>query len=72
MNTSVIVENRNETSILAKLWSENQVLMHIVSDPIFHERIMYIEIDYHFMRENSIKVDFYKICEDWISFSQKP
>ena len=47
----LLMEVGIETSEPAKLWCDNQVAMHIESNPVFHERTKHIEIDCHFVRE---------------------
>ena len=47
----LLIEVGIETLVPTKLWCDNQVVMYIASNPIFHERTKHIKIYCHFVCE---------------------
>ena len=47
----LLQELRFEKDEQMKLICDNQAVLHILSNPVFHERTKHIEVDCHFIRE---------------------
>ena len=47
----LLQELRFENDEQMKLICDNQIALHIASNPVFHKRTKHIEVDYHFIRK---------------------
>ncbi|XP_019196304.1 PREDICTED: uncharacterized protein LOC109190284 [Ipomoea nil] len=48
---NILKEVGVEVKLLIDLWFDNCALIHIASNPVFHQRTKHIEVDCHFIRE---------------------
>ena len=47
----LLMEVDIKTPVPTKLWYDNQAVLHIASNPVFHEQTKHIKKDCHFVRE---------------------
>lgn len=50
-----------------KIYCDNQVALHIISNPMFHKKTKHTEVDNHFIREMLST----KICPKFIKFNDQ-
>ncbi|GFZ18297.1 hypothetical protein Acr_27g0000360 [Actinidia rufa] len=58
-------ELRFEVQLPMDMYCDNQVIVHIASNPVFHERTKHIKVDYHLIREHVEEGIIASFCIHW-------